>query len=145
LNFNEENQQFLRGSHSVEKGNVSIKDRWGCHHLRYQDGQPNGGVYLANAAMHTFEHLFATYARNSSWSDHVIYVGPMVMPHGFIFSPGICPSDAIRLVQESFRFSGTIRGDPRQHRKGVRQLSGTRSVRRSCHCQGHVPGAGKLD
>ena len=25
---------------------------------------PNGGDYLNNGALHTFEHLFATYARN---------------------------------------------------------------------------------
>ena len=39
--------------------------------------KPNGGDYLSNGAMHTFEHLFATYARNSVWGDRVIYVGPM--------------------------------------------------------------------
>ena len=27
--------------------------------------KPNGGDYLSNGALHTFEHLFATYARNS--------------------------------------------------------------------------------
>ena len=26
--------------------------------------RPNGGDYLENGAMHTFEHLFATFARN---------------------------------------------------------------------------------
>ena len=38
---------------------------------------PNAGDYLSNGALHTFEHLFATYARNSALSDSVIYVGPM--------------------------------------------------------------------
>ena len=36
---------------------------------------PNAGDYLSNGALHTFEHLFATYARNSALSDSVIYVG----------------------------------------------------------------------
>ena len=30
--------------------------------------KPNGGDYLSNGALHTFEHLFATYARNSRFS-----------------------------------------------------------------------------
>ena len=38
---------------------------------------PNKGSYLSPACAHTIEHLFATYARNSKWSEHVIYVGPM--------------------------------------------------------------------
>ena len=45
---------------------------------------PNSGTYLENDGIHTFEHLFATYARNSAYSDRVIYVGPM----GFISSSG---------------------------------------------------------
>ena len=39
--------------------------------------KPNGGDYLSNGALHTFEHLFATYARNSRLTDQVVYVGPM--------------------------------------------------------------------
>ncbi|MBQ9067082.1 MAG: S-ribosylhomocysteine lyase, partial [Clostridia bacterium] len=38
---------------------------------------PNAGDYVSNGALHTFEHLFATYARNTKFSDSVIYVGPM--------------------------------------------------------------------
>ena len=45
--------------------------------------KPNGGDYLESPAMHTFEHLFATYARNSRFSDSVIYVGPMGCRTGF--------------------------------------------------------------
>ena len=37
---------------------------------------PNKGSYLSPACAHTIEHLFATYARNSKWSEHVIYVDP---------------------------------------------------------------------
>ena len=44
---------------------------------------PNAGDYLSNGALHTFEHLFATYARNSALSDSVIYVGPMGCRTGF--------------------------------------------------------------
>ena len=44
---------------------------------------PNQGDYLSNGAMHTFEHLFATCARNSEWADQVLYVGPMGCRTGF--------------------------------------------------------------
>ena len=67
--------------------------------------KPNGGIYLENAAMHTFEHLFATYARNSDLSDKVIYVGPMGCRTGFYFLVRDLPHDqAIALVQRSMEF-----------------------------------------
>ena len=46
---------------------------------------PNGGDYLDYDAIHTFEHLFATYARNTEHSENVIYVGPMGCRTGFYF------------------------------------------------------------
>ncbi len=45
--------------------------------------KPNMGDYLPTPAMHTFEHLLATYARNSEHADSVIYVGPMGCRTGF--------------------------------------------------------------
>ena len=39
--------------------------------------RPNCGDYLDNATLHTFEHLFATFIRNSEISDSIIYFGPM--------------------------------------------------------------------
>ena len=74
--------------------------------------KPNGGDYLENAAMHTFEHLFATYARNSAWTDEVIYVGPMGCRTGFylLLRNSVSYADAIRLVQESFRFIADFEG-----------------------------------
>lgn len=82
--------------------------------------KPNGGDYLGNGALHTFEHLFATYARNSEYSDSVIYVGPMGCRTGFylILRDGVSDENAIRLVQDSFRyvagFSGKIPGSERK-------------------------------
>ena len=45
--------------------------------------KPNGGRYLEYPAIHTIEHLFATYARNTEFSDNIIYVGPMGCRTGF--------------------------------------------------------------
>lgn len=66
---------------------------------------PNGGIYLENAAMHTFEHLFATFARNSNFSDNVIYVGPMGCRTGFyLVLRNAEPQAAIELVKNSVLF-----------------------------------------
>lgn len=75
--------------------------------------KPNGGDYLTNGALHTFEHLFATYARNSPLSDSVIYVGPMGCRTGFYFllRDSVSGEEAIRLVQESFRFIAGFQGE----------------------------------
>lgn len=45
--------------------------------------KPNAGDYMDNSTMHTFEHLFATYVRNSKIKDRVIYFGPMGCQTGF--------------------------------------------------------------
>ena len=45
--------------------------------------RPNCGDYMDNETMHTFEHMFATYVRNSEISDEVIYFGPMGCQTGF--------------------------------------------------------------
>ena len=73
---------------------------------------PNAGDYLSNGALHTFEHLFATYARNSALSDSVIYVGPMGCRTGFyLLTRGLTPAEALSLTVESFRFMAVFEGD----------------------------------
>ena len=75
--------------------------------------RPNQGDYVSNPALHTFEHLFATYARNSRFSDSVIYVGPMGCRTGFYFlmRDDVSKADAIALVKESFAFIADFEGD----------------------------------
>lgn len=45
--------------------------------------RPNKGDYIDNATMHSLEHMFATYIRNSEITDDVIYYGPMGCQTGF--------------------------------------------------------------
>lgn len=81
---------------------------------------PNGGDYLSNGAMHTFEHLFATCARNGRFADSVLYVGPMGCRTGFylLLRDAVSREDALLLVRECFAFirdfSGEIPGAKRQ-------------------------------
>lgn len=51
--------------------------------LRFVHPNNEGNIYLTNEEMHTFEHLFATYVRNSEIKDDVIYFGPMGCQTGF--------------------------------------------------------------
>jgi len=45
--------------------------------------KPNCGDYMNHSTMHTFEHLFATFVRNSEIADDVLYFGPMGCQTGF--------------------------------------------------------------
>ena len=45
--------------------------------------RPNCGDYMDNITMHSLEHMFATYIRNSSIGKNVIYFGPMGCRTGF--------------------------------------------------------------
>lgn len=44
---------------------------------------PNMGDYMDNLTMHSVEHLFATYVRNSDMGGSVVYFGPMGCQTGF--------------------------------------------------------------
>ena len=44
---------------------------------------PNMGDYMDNLTMHSVEHMFATYVRNSAIGDSIIYFGPMGCQTGF--------------------------------------------------------------
>ena len=45
--------------------------------------KPNCGDYMDNVTMHSLEHMFATYVRNSSIGEKIIYFGPMGCRTGF--------------------------------------------------------------
>ena len=74
---------------------------------------PNQGDYLAQAPMHTLEHLIATFVRSSEWSDSVVYFGPMGCRTGFylLLRDSVSHEQAIALVQEAFRFAAAFEGE----------------------------------
>ena len=75
--------------------------------------KPNAGDYLNVSAMHTFEHLFATCARNSAVGESVVYVGPMGCRTGFylLLRDGVSREEALRLVRECFAFIASFEGE----------------------------------
>lgn len=74
---------------------------------------PNAGDYLAQGALHTLEHLIATYVRSSAWSDQVVYFGPMGCRTGFylILRDSVSREGAIGLVRDAFRFAAAFEGE----------------------------------
>ena len=67
--------------------------------------RPNTPPFLSTPSMHTIEHLFATYVRNSPQKDEVIYFGPMGCRTGFYFLVRhIPPQQVIALVQQALAF-----------------------------------------
>ena len=72
---------------------------------------PNAGRYLTNPALHTFEHLFATYVRNSALTDSIVYVGPMGCRTGFYFlTRGITHQQALDLFRDTLEFIAAFDG-----------------------------------
>ncbi len=73
---------------------------------------PNKGIYLNNGAMHTMEHIVATFVRNSEYKDRIIYFGPMGCRTGFyLLVRGIEPEAVIALVRDAFLFLKNFEGE----------------------------------
>ncbi len=74
--------------------------------------EPNKGDYLSPAGIHTIEHLFATYARNSAYQHGVIYVGPMGCRTGMYFlTRGLTNQEVLDCIRESYRFMAAFEGE----------------------------------
>lgn len=68
--------------------------------------KPNTEPAVDVAAMHSLEHLIATYLRNDpEWKDQVIYWGPMGCLTGFylILKGGRSPEEIYDLILRSFQ------------------------------------------
>lgn len=74
--------------------------------------RPNMNDFLSNGAMHTFEHLFATYARNTEFQDKIVYIGPMGCRTGFYFlvRDSITHTQALNILKESLAFIKEFEG-----------------------------------
>ena len=74
--------------------------------------KPNTPPFLPNPVMHTIEHLFATYARNSRYADNVIYFGPMGCRTGFYFLVrDMSEQGALDLIKETVKKCAEHTGD----------------------------------
>lgn len=75
--------------------------------------QPNREPAVSQSALHTIEHLAATYLRNQpEWKDKVIYWGPMGCCTGnyLLMSGKLSSKDILPLMQDTFRFIAEYEG-----------------------------------
>ena len=76
--------------------------------------EPNREPALGQGALHTIEHLAATYLRNEpTWKDKIIYWGPMgCLTGNYLLMKGdLSPQDILPLMQDTFRFIATYEGE----------------------------------
>lgn len=74
--------------------------------------KPNTPPFLEPYAMHTIEHLFATYARNSEYKDNVIYFGPMGCMTGFYFlTQGLDNETSLQIIKDIIKKCKEHKGD----------------------------------
>ncbi len=77
--------------------------------------KPNTPPFLEQKALHTIEHLFATFARNSRFARNIVYFGPMGCRTGFyLIVRDMSNKDTLELVsgvlKDTMAFEGTIPG-----------------------------------
>ena len=103
--FNVDHTKLMRGMYiSRIDGDVVTYD--------IRTRRPNVEEVMETGAIHTVEHLFATYVRNSALKDNIIYFGPMGCRTGFYFlTTGITHGDALKLTQDALKFIADFEGD----------------------------------
>lgn len=69
--------------------------------LRFK--KPNTGDLLTNTALHTVEHMLATFTRNSDIAESVVYFGPMGCQTGFYFlvRSSVTPETVYTIIKEA--------------------------------------------
>ena len=74
--------------------------------------RPNVEEVMENGAIHTVEHLFATFIRNSEFKDNIIYFGPMGCRTGFYFlTTGMTHAQALSLTKDALAFIESFEGE----------------------------------
>lgn len=91
--------------------------------------KPNAGDYMSHIEMHTTEHLFATFIRNSEIGQHVVYFGPMGCRTRFLSAYARrCGRDGAPPCEGHASENLLLRGARiRRVRRGMRQLQRARS------------------
>ena len=109
--FTIDHDRLLRGIY------VSRKDQVGDETVTTFDirmKEPNREPVLHNGAIHTIEHLAATYLRNNDeWKDRIIYWGPMgCLTGNYLLLRGDYESkDIVDLMRRTFHFIADFNGE----------------------------------
>ncbi len=75
--------------------------------------KPNREPVMDSGAIHSIEHICATFMRNSEQKNDVIYFGPMGCKTGFylVMFGDLKPIDVLDLVKNSFSFVASFEGE----------------------------------
>lgn len=76
--------------------------------------EPNREPALSPSAIHTMEHLAATFLRNhAEWANRIIYWGPMGCLTGnyLIVRGDLASAEVLPLMKETFAFIASFEGD----------------------------------
>ena len=76
--------------------------------------EPNREPALSPSAIHTMEHLVATFLRNHPvWADKIVYWGPMGCLTGnyLIVKGDVSSRDIVPLLRETFAFVASYEGE----------------------------------
>lgn len=89
---------------------------------------PNAGDYMDNLTMHSLEHMFATYIRNSAIGESVIYFGPMGCRTGFYLlvrdiAPDAVLEEVMLTLENIWEHKGEMFGASRKECGNYRELS----------------------
>ena len=109
--FTIDHSRLLRGIY------VSRKDQIGGEVVTTFDirmKEPNREPALHPGALHTIEHLAATYLRNDpEWKDRIVYWGPMGCLTGnyLLLRGDYTSADIVPLMQRTFEFVAQFEGD----------------------------------
>lgn len=109
--FTIDHNRLLRGIY------VSRKDEVGGDTVTTFDirmKEPNREPVVHPGALHTIEHLAATYLRNDAeWKDRIVYWGPMgCLTGNYLLMKGdLQPANIVELMKRTFRFIAEFEGD----------------------------------
>ena len=90
--------------------------------------KPNKGDYIDNLAIHSLEHMFATYVRNSDIGSSIIYFGPMGCQTGFYLlvrneSDAKVLTTVKEVLDKIIKHKGEIFGNTREECGNYRNLN----------------------
>lgn len=102
---------MLRGIYVSRKDTLPNGDVVTTFDIRMKE--PNREPAVSQSALHTIEHLAATFLRNHPvWKNRIIYWGPMGCCTGnyLILQGDLQSSDIVELMKETFTFISEFEG-----------------------------------
>lgn len=109
--FTIDHLHLLRGIYVSRKDSVG-GDTVTTFDIRMKE--PNREPALGQGAIHTIEHLAATFLRSHpQWSDRIVYWGPMgCLTGNYLLMRGdLEPEDIVPLMRETFAFVAEYEGE----------------------------------